>query len=119
MTQKSQPLSDLPLPLSEKASAMNNAVLQTLSSVTNDSHIDPVLLAALLLKLPQSGNDKIDAMIRQARVIDLAEQISGAQAADPTAQKEVARTVQRNFIVAQQIQATIERCGLGDMRAAA
>jgi hypothetical protein len=97
---------------------MNEAVLQTLANVPNDN-IDPTLLAALLLKLPQSGDAQIDAMIRTARVMDLAEQISGAQAADPTAQKEVLRTLQRNYIVAQQIQANIERFCSGEMRAAA
>jgi hypothetical protein len=98
---------------------MNDAVLQALSS-SQTASVDPLVLAALLLKLPQSGDQRVDAMIRTARVLDMAEQLSVAQAADPAAQKDLLRTLQRNFHVATQIQSNLERCSAGDtIRAAA
>ncbi len=98
---------------------MNNTVLQALSSLGGEGRLDSTVLAALLLKLPQSGDPGIDAMIRNARVLDIAEHLSAVQAADPVAQKDLLRTLQRNHIVAQQIQTHLERFTLGEVRAAA
>ena len=97
---------------------MNDAVIQALSA-PQASTIDPKILAALLLKLPQSGDPRIDAMIRSARTLDIAEQLSVAQASDPAAQKDLLRTLQRNYHVATQIQSNLERCVTGEIRAAA
>jgi hypothetical protein len=97
---------------------MNDAVIQALSAA-HTSPVDLKILAALLLKLPQSGDPRIDAMIRNARTLDIAEQLSVAQASDPAAQKDLLRTLQRNFHVATQIQSNLERSASGEIRAAA
>jgi hypothetical protein len=98
---------------------MSNPFLDALAPVLATTQIDPTLLAALLLKVPQSGDANIDAMIRAARTLEISENLSVAQASDPAAQKDLLRTLQRNYIVAQQIQSTLERFAFNDLRAAA
>jgi hypothetical protein len=67
-------------------------------------------LAAVLLRVPTTADPTINKMIRLARVMDAAVELSIAQLASPTSPpKDISQMMSRNVIVAQQMQTALER----------
>ncbi len=67
-------------------------------------------LAAVLLRVPTTADPTINKMIRLARVMDSAVDLSIAQLAAPSQQpKDIAQMMSRNVIVAQQMQSALEK----------
>jgi|GEM_PF-3359755 len=66
-------------------------------------------VAALLLRVPSSADPQINRMIRQARVYDVAQQLAVAQLTTAANQKDLHQIMSRNLVIAQQMQATLEK----------
>lgn len=78
------------------------AIIQSASDFTS--------LAAVLLKVPTTSDPTINKMIRLARVMDAAMELSIAQLSAPSQQpKDIAQMMSRNVIIAQQMQNAMER----------
>jgi hypothetical protein len=74
------------------------------------SATDFTTLAAVLLRVPTTTDPTINKMIRLARVMDSAMDLSIAQLATPSQQpKEISQMMSRNVIVAQQLQSALEK----------
>lgn len=74
-----------------------------------DSRTDKRTIAALLLKLPVSKDVTINRMIRQARVVEAAQQLAIAQITGATTPKDLHQVMVRMVAVAQQIQGELEK----------
>ena len=66
-------------------------------------------VAAVMLRIPSSADPQINRMIRQARVFDVAQQLSIAQLVNSANQKDLHQIMSRNLVIAQQMQATLEK----------
>ncbi|MGA2548882.1 MAG: hypothetical protein ABSF50_01930 [Burkholderiaceae bacterium] len=67
-------------------------------------------LAAVLLRVPTTSDPTVNKMIRLARVMDLAIDLSVSQLAVPSQQpKDISQMMSRNVIVAQQMQTALEK----------
>jgi hypothetical protein len=77
-----------------------------------ESRLDTRTIAALLLKIPVSKDPMINKMIRQARVLQAAEQLAIAQITHATSPKDLHQVMTRMTAVAVQMQGELEKLAL-------